>query len=46
MFYGDNDFLVDRIDVQYLLDNLFNIVYQKEFLNWNYVDFIIGKDVY
>lgn len=46
MFYGDNDFLADRTDVQYLLDNLPNIVHQKEFQNWNHVDFIIGKDAH
>ncbi|XP_052715242.1 lysosomal acid lipase/cholesteryl ester hydrolase-like [Crassostrea angulata] len=46
MFYGDNDFLADRTDVQYLLDNLPNIVYQRELPNWNHVDFIIGKDAH
>lgn len=46
MFYGDNDFLADRTDVQYLLDNLPNIVHQKELPNWNHVDFIIGTDAH
>lgn len=46
MFYGDNDFLADRTDVQYLLDNLPNIVHQRELPNWNHVDFIIGKDAH
>ena len=46
MFYGDHDFLADRTDVQFLLDNLPNIVHQKEIPNWNHVDFIIGRDAY
>ena len=44
MYYGDHDFLADRTDVQFLLDNLPNIVHQKEIPNWNHVDFIIGRD--
>ena len=46
MYYGDHDFLADRTDVQFLLDNLPNIVHQKEIPNWNHVDFIIGRDAY
>ncbi|XP_022340253.2 gastric triacylglycerol lipase-like isoform X2 [Crassostrea virginica] len=42
MYYGDSDFLADRTDVQFLLDNLPNIVHQKEFPSWNHVDFIYG----
>ena len=42
IYYGDSDFLADRTDVQFLLDNLPNIVHQKEFPNWNHVDFIYG----
>lgn len=46
MYYGDKDFLADRTDVQYLLDNLPNIVHQKEFPNWNHVDFVTGLNVH
>ncbi|XP_061196822.1 lysosomal acid lipase/cholesteryl ester hydrolase-like [Saccostrea echinata] len=46
MYYGDNDFLADRTDVQYLLNNLPNIVHQKEFPDWDHVDFIIGKEAH
>jgi lysosomal acid lipase/cholesteryl ester hydrolase len=42
MYYGDHDFLADRADVQYLLDNIPNIVHQKQFFSWNHIDFIYG----
>ena len=50
VFTGGEDWLADPVDVQYILDNLSNLVFQKNIPNYNHIDFIwaltANQDIY
>ena len=43
LYSGSNDWLADPTDVKYITSNLKNIVEQKEYDQWNHIDFIVGN---
>jgi hypothetical protein len=44
LFWAQNDWLADPEDVQYLRENLPNIVFDKYVPNWNHLDFVWAFD--
>ncbi|KAL0127530.1 hypothetical protein PUN28_003064 [Cardiocondyla obscurior] len=47
LFYGDNDWLVNSLDVKRLYRSLSNVfLYRVSLPNFNHLDFIWGKDAY
>ncbi|XP_068738414.1 lysosomal acid lipase/cholesteryl ester hydrolase-like [Montipora capricornis] len=44
VYSGENDWLADPKDVQYLLSQLPNVIHSVEIPKWNHLDFIYGLD--
>ncbi len=42
IFYGGDDWLADPTDVNYILDNIQSLVYQKYLPDYNHADFIVA----
>ena len=45
IFYGGEDWLADPTDVEYILDNMRNLVYQRFIKEYNHMDFIAALSV-
>lgn len=46
LFWADNDWLADVDDVQFLIKNLPNLVYNQKIDNWDHIDFIWAIDAH
>lgn len=44
LFTSDNDWLADPTDVAWLKPQIKNLIYNKELVNWNHLDFIWGEN--
>ncbi|ESO98618.1 hypothetical protein LOTGIDRAFT_142588, partial [Lottia gigantea] len=44
IFRGNNDYLADPTDVQWLLPKLQNVVFDKDITEWEHMDFVLGMD--